>query len=227
MYFTHLNYFLLSVFCKVQQRLLELLVLECSPVKQGRITANTSLVLTDCWDCADPPGPSLPCRSLGLSVSDFAHYADSVGSRSLLDSWSSLGSGLPDVLQALECRLDVRVVDTQRWYWVKGKQGALVDTDSCMFLSKQLLLRLGLFNHEWVRLSRPSGSGRGPGEEVDVRAAPCRERLVSAVVVDLGPELTIHDDVGFISATLWFNMTEGEKLPVKSCTLRMKVLQYI
>uniref|UniRef100_A0A3B5LYC1 Peroxisomal ATPase PEX6 n=1 Tax=Xiphophorus couchianus TaxID=32473 RepID=A0A3B5LYC1_9TELE len=204
------------------QRLLELLVLECSPVKQGRITANTSLVLTDCWDCADPPGPSLPGRSLGLSVSDFAHYADSVGSRSLLDSWSSLGSGLPDVLQALECRLDVRVVDTQRWYWVKGKQGALVDTDSCMFLSKQLLLRLGLFNHEWVRLSRPAGSGRGLGEEVDVRAAPCRERLVSAVVVDLGPELTIHDDVGFISATLWFNMTEGEKLPVKSCTLRMK-----
>ncbi|XP_043971403.1 peroxisome assembly factor 2 [Gambusia affinis] len=208
---------------QVQQRLLELLVLECSPVKQGRITANTSLVLTDCWDCADPPGPSLPYRFLGLSVSDFAHYADSLGgSRSLLDSWSSLGSGLPDVLQALECRLDVRVVDTQRWCWVKGQQRAFVDTDSCVFLSKQLLLRLGLFNHEWVRLSRPTGGSRGPGEEVNVRAAPCRERLVSAVVVDLTPELTIHNDVGFISATLWFNMTDGEALPVKSCTLRMK-----
>ncbi|XP_014893360.1 peroxisome assembly factor 2 [Poecilia latipinna] len=208
---------------QVQQRLLELLVLECSPVKQGRITANTSLVLTDYWDCADPPGPSLPCRSLGLSVSDFAHYADSLGgSRSLLDSWSSLGSGLLDVLQALECRLDVRVVDTHRWCRVKGQQGSFVDTDNCVFLSKQLLLRLGLFNYEWVRLSRPVGGGRGPGEEVEVSAPPCRERLVSAVVVDLSPELTIHDDVGFISATLWFNMTEGETLPVKSCTLRMK-----
>uniref|UniRef100_A0A3P9Q6J3 Peroxisomal ATPase PEX6 n=1 Tax=Poecilia reticulata TaxID=8081 RepID=A0A3P9Q6J3_POERE len=205
------------------QRLLELLVLECSPVKQGRITANTSLVLTDYWDCADPPGPSLPCRSLGLSVSDFAHYADSLGgSRSLLDSWSSLGSELPDVLQALECRLDVRVVDTHRWCRVKGQQGSFVDTDNCVFLSKQLLRRLGLFNHEWVRLSRTVGGGRGPGEEVDVRAPPCRERQVSAVVVDLSPELMIHDDVGFISATLWFNMTEGETLPVKSCTLRMK-----
>uniref|UniRef100_A0A3P9Q6L3 Peroxisomal ATPase PEX6 n=1 Tax=Poecilia reticulata TaxID=8081 RepID=A0A3P9Q6L3_POERE len=208
---------------QVQQRLLELLVLECSPVKQGRITANTSLVLTDYWDCADPPGPSLPCRSLGLSVSDFAHYADSLGgSRSLLDSWSSLGSELPDVLQALECRLDVRVVDTHRWCRVKGQQGSFVDTDNCVFLSKQLLRRLGLFNHEWVRLSRTVGGGRGPGEEVDVRAPPCRERQVSAVVVDLSPELMIHDDVGFISATLWFNMTEGETLPVKSCTLRMK-----
>ncbi|KAM4750262.1 LOW QUALITY PROTEIN: peroxisomal ATPase PEX6 [Anableps anableps] len=208
---------------QVQQCLLELLVLECSPVRQGRITANTSLVLTDCWDSIDPSGPFLPCRPLGLCVSDFAHYADSLGgSRSLLDSWRCLGSGLPDVLQALECRLDVRVVDTQQWCRVKGQQGALVDTDSCVFMSKQLLLKLGLFNHEWVRLSQPAGSSRGPVEEVDDRACPCRERLVSAVVVDPSPELNIHDDVGFISATLWFNMTEGEMVPLKSCTLRMK-----
>ncbi|MEQ2284554.1 hypothetical protein AMECASPLE_022927, partial [Ameca splendens] len=210
---------------QAQQHLLELLVLDCSPVRQGRITSNTSLVLTDCLDSLDPPGPSFSCRPLRLCVSDFAHYADSLGgSRSLLDSWRCLGSGLPDILQALECRLDVRVVDTQRWCRVKGQQGAPVDLDSCVFISKQLLLRLGLFNHEWVRLSRPAGSYRGPVEEVDVRAGPCRERLVSAVVVDLklSPELKIHEDVGFMSATLWFNMTEGEMIPQKNCTLRMK-----
>lgn len=214
----------------MQQHLLELLVLECSPVRQGRITTNTSLVLTHYWDSVDPPGLSLPCRSLRLCVSDFAHYADSLGgSRSLLDGRRSVGSGLPDVLQALECRLDVRVADTQRWRGVKGKQGALSDTDSCVFMSKQLLLRLGLFNHEWVRLSRPAGGYRGPVEEADVRVCPYRERLVSAVVVDLteSPELKTLEDVGFISATLWFNMTEGETVPLKNFSLRMKVLQYV
>uniref|UniRef100_A0A3Q3G1Z2 Peroxisomal ATPase PEX6 n=1 Tax=Kryptolebias marmoratus TaxID=37003 RepID=A0A3Q3G1Z2_KRYMA len=210
---------------QVQQHLLDLLVLECSPVTQGRITASTSLILTDCWESADPPAPSFPCRPLSLCVSDFAHYADSLsGTRSLLDTRRLLGSSLLDVLQALECRLDVHVVDTQRWHGVKGQQEAAVDVDSCVFVSKQQLLKLGLFNHEWVTLSSPGGSYRAPTGELDVRVCLCRERLVSVVVVDLtlSQDLQIHDDVGFISATLWFNMTEGEMIPMKTCTLRMK-----
>lgn len=217
---------LFFVCCQVQQRLLELLVLECSPVTQGRITADTSLVLTDCLDSVDPPCVPLPCRPLRLCVSDFAHYADSLGGgRSLLDNRNLLGSGFSGVLQALECRLDVRVVDTQRWLGVKGQQGAAVDVDSCVFVSKQLLLRHGLFNQEWVRLSRPSGSSRPPTGQTDVRGV-CRERLVSVVVMDLNlsPDLQIHGEVGFISAALWFNLTQGDVIPVNSCTLRMKVI---
>ncbi|XP_012708934.2 peroxisome assembly factor 2 isoform X1 [Fundulus heteroclitus] len=209
---------------QVQQQLLELLVLDCSPVRQGRITASTSLVLTDCWDpVVDPPGPPSPCRPLRLCVSDFAHYADGLaGSRSLLDGGRRPGPELP--LEASERRLEVRVVDTQRWSGVKGRAGAPVDVDGCVFMSKQLLLRLGLFNHEWLRLSRPAGGCRGPAEEADVRAPPRRERPVSAVVVDLtqSPELKLHQDVGLVSATLWFNVSEGEAAPLKSCTLRMK-----
>uniref|UniRef100_A0A3Q3NCI2 Peroxisomal ATPase PEX6 n=2 Tax=Mastacembelus armatus TaxID=205130 RepID=A0A3Q3NCI2_9TELE len=203
---------------QVQQQLMELLVLECSPVTQGRITADTSLVLTDCWDPTDPPGAPPPCRPLRLCVSDFAHYADSLsGGRALLDNRRLLDSGLSGVLQALECRVDVRVVDTQRWLGVRGQHGA-VDVDSCVFVSKQLLLRLGLFNLEWVRLSRPGGSSRSPTGQV------CRERPVSVVVVDLtlSPDLQGHDEGGFISATLWFNLTEGDVIPVNSCTLRIK-----
>uniref|UniRef100_A0A7N8Y362 Peroxisomal ATPase PEX6 n=1 Tax=Mastacembelus armatus TaxID=205130 RepID=A0A7N8Y362_9TELE len=194
--------------------LMELLVLECSPVTQGRITADTSLVLTDCWDPTDPPGAPPPCRPLRLCVSDFAHYADSLsGGRALLDNRRLLDSGLSGVLQALECRVDVRVVDTQRWLGVRGQHGA-VDVDSCVFVSKQLLLRLGLFNLEWVRLSRPGGSSRSPTGQV------CRERPVSVVVVDLtlSPDLQGHDEGGFISATLWFNLTEGDVIPVNSWT---------
>ncbi|KAM6940568.1 peroxisomal ATPase PEX6 [Xenentodon cancila] len=207
---------------QVHQQLMELLLLECSPVTQGRITVNTSLLLTDHWDTVDPPAPSLSCRPLRLCVSDFAHYADGLGGgRSLLDSRRLLGSGYSEVLQALECRLDIRVVDTRGWIRVRGET---VDVDSCVFLSKQLLLRLGLFNQEWVKLSRPCGSSRAPAGESDVRVGVCRERVVSVVVVDLtlSPELQIHDDMGFISATLWFNMTEGEMIPANSCMLRMK-----
>ncbi|XP_069577737.1 peroxisomal ATPase PEX6 isoform X1 [Brachyistius frenatus] len=202
---------------QVQQQLSELLVLECSPVTQGRITAVTSLVLTDCSDPADPPGFPAPGRPLRLCVSDFAHYADGLGGgRSLLDNRRLLSSGFSGVLRALECRVDVRVADTRRWLGVRGQA---VDVDSCVFLSKPLLLRLGLFNQEWVRLWRPGGSSRPAAGETDVG-----ERLVSVVVVDRppGPEPLIHEDVGFISTTLWFNMTEGEVIPVNSCSLRMK-----
>ncbi|XP_054460043.1 peroxisomal ATPase PEX6 isoform X2 [Anoplopoma fimbria] len=210
---------------QVQQHLMELLVLECSPVTQGRITADTSLVLTDCLDSVDPPVAPPACRPLRLCVSDFAHYADGLGGgRSLLDNRKLLGSGFSGVLQALECRLDVRVVDTQRWLGVKGQQGAAVDVDSCVFVSKQLLLRLGLFNQEWVKLSRPGGSSRPPGGQAEVKGGACRQRLVSVLVVDLAksPDLQNHEEVGFISATLWFNMTEGDVIPVNGCTLRMK-----
>ncbi|XP_073327114.1 peroxisomal ATPase PEX6 isoform X2 [Pagrus major] len=197
------------------QQLLELLVLDCSPVTQGRITADTSVVLTDCWDSADPPGPAPPCRPLRLCVSDFAHYADGLGGgRSLLDSRRLLGRGFSGVLQALECRLDVRVLDAQRWFWVGGQQGAAVDVDSCVLVSKQLLLRLGLFNREWVKLSsRP-----------DLRGGVCRERLVSVLVLDpaQSPDLQNQHEVGFISTTLWFNMTGGDEIPERSCTLRVK-----
>lgn len=206
----------------VQPRVVELLVLDCSPVTQGRITADTSLVLTDCWDSVDPPGAPPPPGPLRLCVSDFAHYADGLGAgRCLLDNRTLLGSGL-------ECRVEVQVMDTQRWLEVRGQQGPAVDVDSCVFVSKQLLLRLGLFNQEWVRVFRPSRSSRAPSGEAGAMKEVCRERLVSIVVMDLvlSPEPQSHDNVGFISPTLWFNMTDGEVTPESSCLLRMKVLQH-
>uniref|UniRef100_A0A3Q2VI76 Peroxisomal ATPase PEX6 n=1 Tax=Haplochromis burtoni TaxID=8153 RepID=A0A3Q2VI76_HAPBU len=164
-------------------QLLELLVLECSPVKQGRITADTSLVLTDCWDSVTPP----PCRPLRLCVSDFAHYADGLcAGPCLLDNRSVLDSGFPGVSCPLLCRVEVRVMDTQRWLELKEQYGVAVDLHSCVFVTKQLLLRLGLFNQEWVRLSK-LGESRGPTGEGDVTGGICRERLVSVVVMDLPP----------------------------------------
>uniref|UniRef100_A0A671WSD3 Peroxisomal ATPase PEX6 n=1 Tax=Sparus aurata TaxID=8175 RepID=A0A671WSD3_SPAAU len=195
--------------------LLELLVLDCSPVTQGRITADTCVVLTDCWDPPDPPGPAPPCRPLRLCVSDFAHFTEGLGGgQSLLDNRRLLGRGFSGVLQALECRLDVRVLDSQVLLGLIGQQGAAVDLDSCVLVSKQLLLRLGLFNQEWVKLSsRP-----------DLRGGVCRERLVSVLVVDpaQSPDLQNQHEVGFISSTLWFNMTGGDEIPERSCTLRVK-----
>ncbi|KAM7008674.1 LOW QUALITY PROTEIN: peroxisomal ATPase PEX6 [Tautogolabrus adspersus] len=207
----------------VPEQQLDLLVLDCSPVTQGRITAETSLVLTDCWDSLDPPGSASFCRPLRLCVSDFAHYADGLeGGRSLLDNRKLLASGFSGVLQALECRLEVCVVDARRRLQQLGVDG--VDVDSCVFVSKQLLLKLGLFNQEWVTLSRPGGSSRPPSCQPDVSGGGAREKLVSVLVVDLtqSPDLQSPDEVGFISETLWFNMAEGDEIPENICTLRMK-----
>ncbi|KAM9769291.1 peroxisomal ATPase PEX6 isoform 1-T1 [Menidia menidia] len=203
----------------------EFVVLECSPATQGRITADTSLVLTECWDSADHFAPPLSYRLPRLCVSDFAHYACGLGGgQPLLDNGRLLASGFSNVLGALECRPDVRVVDTRQWRRVRDGQGATVDGDNCVFVSKQLLLKLGLFNHEWVRLSKLDGSTRAHAERTDGQLAVSRKRLTRVVVVDpsLSAQLQDHEDVGFISATLWFNMTEGEMIPVQSCTLRMK-----
>lgn len=184
---------------------MELLVLDCSPVMQGQITADTTVVLTDGFDLMDPQDP-LPSRPLRLCLSDFAHYADGLGEgQCLLDSQRLLTSGFCGVLQALECWLEVKVVDAQHHFGATG-----IDEDNSVFVSKQLLLQLGLFNHEWVKLWRSGG---------------LIQRLVSVVVVDQiqSPETQKYQEDGFISSTLWFNMTEGEQVPRKNFTLKMKV----
>lgn len=181
----------------------ELLVLDCSPVMQGQITADTTVVVTEGFDLMDP----LPSRLLRLCMSDFAHYADGLGEgRCLLDSQRLLSSGFCGVLQALECQLEVKVVDAQHHFGATS-----IDEDNSLFVSKQLLLQLGLFNHEWVKLWRLGG---------------LIQRLVSVVVIDQiqSPEAQKHQEEGFISSTLWFNMTEGEQAPRKSFTLKMKVV---
>lgn len=176
------------------------LVLDCSPVSRGRITAETTVVLTDCSDWPDPleATPPAPCRPIRLCVSDFAVFSDELGGRSLLDHRRLLETGFTGFLQALECRLDVLVssdLSPQR----------LSDLDGCVFVSKALLLRLGLFNRQWVRLSRGGGA---------------RERLVSVVTTE--EQEVEKQEAGLISTTLWFNLTEGEPLPVNSTSLRLK-----
>uniref|UniRef100_A0A8C8JI80 Peroxisomal ATPase PEX6 n=1 Tax=Oncorhynchus tshawytscha TaxID=74940 RepID=A0A8C8JI80_ONCTS len=150
---------------QVQHSLFDLVVLECTPITQGMITINTTVVVTDCRDIAQhgalETSNALATRNLtSLFVSDFAHYANSLGGgSSLLDNRQVLDSSLSAFLQALECRLDVRIVDIRRLYGqgrivLVEKGDAKIDLDSTVFVSKQLLLKLGLFNREWVVVSR-------------------------------------------------------------------------
>ncbi|KAM4603837.1 peroxisomal ATPase PEX6 [Polymixia lowei] len=227
---------------EVRQNLLDLLVLDCRPVTQGRITAETCLIVTDCWDLrpssssSSSSSPSRPPTQ--LFVSDFAHFSSGLGGgKSLLDNRKLLGSGFSGFLEALESRVEVRVVDMcylirQAGVWVQDEH---LDWDSSIFVSKQLLLKLGLFNHEWVLLSRlscstekpsswsrpPSHQTLGPLEGQTVRGGR-KTHLVSVIVVDLSGSLELQDSVGLISTTHWFNLTEGEQLPVGSRTLRIK-----
>ncbi|XP_061736750.1 peroxisomal ATPase PEX6 isoform X2 [Nerophis ophidion] len=125
----------------------ELLVLACSPVTQGRITADTSVVLVDCRDWWDPPlYKAPPPRILQLCASGFAHDAASLGGGgSLLDN-----SGTRGVPLEQEWRLDASVRDGGRWLQAyKGRPG---DLDAGLFVSRRVLIKLGLFDGEWVRL---------------------------------------------------------------------------
>ncbi|KAM6972481.1 peroxisomal ATPase PEX6 [Aplochiton taeniatus] len=201
---------------QVQQYLCDLVVLECTPVKQGMITTDTAVIVADCTELAMPhwatEPPVTPARSLtSLYVSDFAHYVNCIASgSSLLDNKALLGSTFCAFLQALECHLEVKVCDL-RPFTDSG-----LDGDSSVFLSKQMMLKLGLFNQEWVVVSllstfRPGEGGSRPGEGVP------GPRLARVLVLE-GDE----DSVGLLSATHWFNLWEGEQVPVGGGTLKIK-----
>ncbi|XP_067115756.1 peroxisomal ATPase PEX6 isoform X1 [Osmerus mordax] len=226
---------------QVQQHMLDLVVLQCTPVMQGMITTKTSVVLTDCRDL-ETPGNNVTSRTVtSLFVSDFAHYASSLSSgSSLLDNKLLLNSSFSAFLRALECRLDVKVVDCSHLY-CQGKSQlgvheAEVDIDNAVFVSKQLLLKLGLFNLEWVMVSTlgcPSEktSSRlsylpspGPVEDQMLVRDPKRAHLSLVCVSEFGKhlELDLQDSVGFITPTHWFNLSNGDPIPIGCKTVKIK-----
>ncbi|XP_057700769.1 peroxisomal ATPase PEX6 [Corythoichthys intestinalis] len=154
------------------------LVLSCDPVTQGRITADTAVVLSDGGDETPPP------RKLQLCASDFARVAaaGSVGDRSFLDR-----------PEETERRLDIRVADV----WRHDR-----DVDAGVYVGRRALLRLGLFDGEWVKV-RAAG-----------RARSWRAATVAALPSD--------DDDAVVSAILWFNLTGGEETAAATCRLRVK-----
>ncbi|KAI1896913.1 hypothetical protein AGOR_G00099770 [Albula goreensis] len=239
---------------QVHQHLFDLVVLECSPVAQGIITTNTSVLVTDCRDLGQNASTlelshnACTTRTLtSLYASDFAHYANSLGSSSLLDNTQLVNTGFSAFLQALECRIDVRVVDVssltkQGKITLKEEQDSGIDVDGSIFVSKSLLLKLGLFNHEWVVCSavglgtdKAKTAGRGeaaqsPGR-IDDRAA-CKDagksrgcaHLASVVVADFvkSSEVDLQENVGYVSPVLWFNLSNGDPVPVVSRVVKIK-----
>ena len=203
---------------QVQQHLLDLVVLSCSPVRQGRITASSCIVVSD---LSEPPGCLSPLAKprTKLFVSDFAHFSNSLRrSSSLLANKKALTSGFSGFLQALEGRVDVRIANV--FPLLKDTHFRGEDLDSTVFVSRNLLMKLGLFNHEWVVLSELK-----PHNSVDV-SHPRRGRLASLLAVDLTPlslELHLNDTCGLISMTHWFNLSGGETVPTANRTLRIKV----
>ncbi|XP_043531544.1 peroxisome assembly factor 2-like [Chiloscyllium plagiosum] len=148
---------------EVFTNLLELVVLECQPVLQGVLSVNTSLVLTEFREASQLPCSELqPVRHLQpLCVSDFAHYTSGVwGAGFGMEHGKPLDSDIMTFLRALECRLEVTVVDVPallnnrrlRPHTVAGQNSSL-DADNLLVLTKPALQRLGLFNREWVLIS--------------------------------------------------------------------------
>lgn len=239
---------------QTQQYLSELVVLECTPVTQGVMTIHTKVIVSDCRDLShsyatlDPPvTPSRPAPS-ALFVSDFAHYANSLGpGSSLLNNTVLLSSGFAGFLQALECRLDVKVVDVSSLYRqhrlrLLVEQDAEVDTDSVIFVSRTLLLKLGLFNGEWVvtalvpssgKGKRSSGTGlalsHGDADSESTSKVPGKTRedvhlaKVMAFDGDGFLDADVGDSVGFVSLVQWFNLSGGEPLPVGNKAVKIKV----
>ncbi|XP_061087067.1 peroxisomal ATPase PEX6 isoform X1 [Conger conger] len=228
---------------QVYQHLFDLVVLECAPVTQGVFTISTSVLVTDCRDLAQNPSVlELPnhapmTRALTtLYASDFAHYANSLGGSSLLDNKQLLNTGFSAVLQALECRIDVRVVDIpsltrQRRIRPKVDQASAMDADGSVFMSKNLLLKLGLFNQEWVVVSvtglqADRNKACVPQSPADGDGARGRggAHLAAVVVADFVKcaDLDLQDQVGYVSPALWFNLSRGEPVPVSGRVVKIK-----
>ncbi|XP_053369652.1 peroxisomal ATPase PEX6 [Clarias gariepinus] len=232
----------------VHQYLSDLVVLDCTPLTQGMITVNTTVVVSDCRDLLhghgvlDSADSSVTHRpsSVSLFVSDFAHYANNLASgSSLLSNRLLFSSGFTEVLQALECRLDVQVTFDSAKLCRLAKSGrkigknAELDADSSIFVSKNMLLKLGLFNGEWVMAS-PGNIKRCPGVEGG-QSPPDNEsattfvaktkghcELAKIVAFKKSPDLDVNDNTGFISPVLWFNLSDGDAAPVESKSLKIK-----
>uniref|UniRef100_A0A4W4HHW5 Peroxisomal ATPase PEX6 n=1 Tax=Electrophorus electricus TaxID=8005 RepID=A0A4W4HHW5_ELEEL len=230
---------------QVHQYLSDLVVLECAPVTQGVITVDTCIVVSDCRDLWQ--GVVSRPTNVSFYVSDFAHYANSLGSGgSLLSSKLLANSGFTGFLQALECRLDVRVVDFARLcrqviFGAGARSCTEVDVDGTVFVSKRLLLQLGLFNGEWVFSAlgafvakakkssstdvapSPVDVGNGRTSKVLCQArGEARLAKIMAFEVDTLSDMDVGDDVGFISPVHWFNMSNGEPAPVGSKAVKIK-----
>ncbi|XP_076879465.1 peroxisomal ATPase PEX6 [Brachyhypopomus gauderio] len=236
---------------QVYQYLSDLVVLECTPVTQGIITIDTSVVVSDSRDLWQSHGAQ-ECAinrssNMSLFVSDFAHYANSLSSsNSLFNNKLLANSGFTGFLQALECRLDVRVVDfaklhRQVKFGLRAGQDAEVDIDSTVFVSKSLLLKLGLFSGEWVistlaafvgkakKSSRtelaqsPITAGHESTSKVTSKArADIRLAKIMVLDVDRFSDMDVGDNVGFISSVHWFNLSNGEPTPVGGKDIRIK-----
>ncbi|XP_060737044.1 peroxisomal ATPase PEX6 [Tachysurus vachellii] len=232
----------------VRQYLSDLVVLDCTPLRQGMITVNTTVVVSDCrdilhshgvLDSADSSVNNRP-SSVSLFVSDFAHYANSLGpGSSLLSNRVLISSRFTEVLQALECRLDVKVTCDHAKLCrlatsgIKIGKNAELDMDSSIFVSKNLLLKLGLFNGEWVmaalgkvkRCSGAEGAQSPPDSESGtkpVTKAKGDSQLAKIVAFIKSSDVDVSDNAGFISPVLWFNLSSGEAAPVGSKSLKIK-----
>ncbi|TSK53638.1 Peroxisome assembly factor 2 [Bagarius yarrelli] len=228
----------------VRQYLSDLIVLDCTPLTQGMITINTSVVVSDCRDllhghCAsDVVDISVPNRlsTVSLFVSDFAHYANNLGpASSLLSNQLFFSSGFTEVLQALECRLDVQVICDRVKLCrlancgMKIGKNTDVDMDSAIFVSKNLLLKLGLFNGEWVtaasvNVKRCLGAEGAPSPTDTESGTKAKQdsQLAKIVAFIKFSDMNVSDNTGFISPVLWFNLSNGEATPVGSKSLKIK-----
>nr|XP_055073593.1 peroxisomal ATPase PEX6 [Misgurnus anguillicaudatus] len=197
----------------------DVLVLECTPVNQGRITVDTCLLLSDCTDLGSISTSRLSAAS-SLFVSDFAQYVNSLSSSScLLNCKTMAGSDFSAVLQALEARLDVRVLDVSSLYKPGGILSGLdqrdaVDIDSVIFVNKSLLLKLGVFNGEWVIASIPS-------EKIKQKRRD-KVHLVTIKAFEAVRHQELDVNVGFISPVQWFNLSGGMPVPVGNITIKIK-----
>lgn len=233
----------------VRQYLSDLVVLDCTPLAQGMITVNTTVVVCDCRDlwhghgALDSADSSVTHRpsSVSLFVSDFAHYANNLGpGSSLLSNRLLFSSGFTEVLQALECRLDVQVAwDGAKLHRLaklgrKIGKNTEVDVDSSIFVSKNLLLKLGLFNGEWVmaalggvkRCSGAEGAQSPPDSDGGTKAMAKAKgdcQLAKIVAFVKSSDMDVSDNAGFISPVLCFNLSNGEAAPVGSKSLKIKV----
>ena len=181
----------------------ELTVLDCQPLTHGVVTVNTEIIFSK-MNSKHVAGTEPP---VCLVVSDFAKCLSLKGR-----------AGTQDIIQSdhqqstLSCTV---VLDSSQFM---RRQYSDIDLSNVVGLSKDTLMRLGLFNDSLVCVTiHPNQPDSQSLSKPENQTTVKYERVARVLMIDCLPDTAIMFPI------LWFNLTKGSKVDKNNNCITLKV----
>ena len=180
---------------------MSLTVLECEPFLHGVITVKTEIILTKLNDQAQD-GLHIPTKHLSVPVmiSDFTKYT------SLEGKVVALQKNTEDCVQATQLQC---LVSSKCSQLVSGKQLHEIDISNLVGMSKETMLKCGLFNDSLVSIGvlrdRVDVQLNSKSEAVRNQRRTKYDRVVRVQMIDCPQDCVV------MLPSLWFNLTRSSK----------------